>query len=149
MNERQTTPNTHPTSPFEQGVINLLMTDNYISSKLKSFLDDFDVTTQQYNILRILRGQYPEPATNNEVKERMLYKSADTSRLVDRLYEKGLVTREQCPDDRRRVDICISEKGLQLLDHIDEEINEVEEFLGNLNESEVKELNRLLEKIRE
>jgi DNA-binding MarR family transcriptional regulator len=140
---------TKPISPFEKGVINLILTDNYISSKLKSFLQEYDLTIQQYNVLRILRGQYPEACTNNLIKDRMLFKNADTSRLIDRLVDKSFVDRKQSEEDRRQVDILISDQGLELLQEIDQNVGRIESLLDNLNKTEVKQLNRLLDKIRD
>jgi DNA-binding MarR family transcriptional regulator len=140
---------TKPISEYEKGVINIILTDSYLSSKLKDFLNEFGLTTQQYNILRILRGQYPNVSSNSLIKDRMLYRSADTSRLVNRLVESGFVERSRSEEDRRHVEIIISEEGLDLLAQIDEQIHRVESFLDNLKKSEVKELNRLLDKIRD
>lgn len=140
---------TKPISPYEKGVINLILTDHYLTSKLKNFLQQYDLTIQQYNILRILRGQYPDVCTNNLIDDRLLYKNADTSRLIDRLVKKSFVDRRQCKEDRRRVDILISDEGLQLLKKIDQNIDTVESFLQNLTADEVQELNRLLDKIRD
>jgi DNA-binding MarR family transcriptional regulator len=140
---------TQPISEYEKGVINIMLTDHFLSSRLKEFLARFGLTTQQYNILRILRGQYPKPSSNNLIKDRMLFKNADTSRLVNRLAEKGYVERTQSEEDRRRVEILISQQGLDNLEQIDNQIDTIESLLDNLSQAEVTELNRLLDKIRE
>jgi DNA-binding MarR family transcriptional regulator len=103
---------------------------------------------QQYNILRILRGQYPKPATIKLIKERMLDKMSDASRIVEKLRLKGLVERTICPNDRRNVDVCITEKGLGLLTQLDKHDGEVDAKLSSLNTEEVAQLNSLLDKLR-
>ncbi|MDQ4139823.1 MAG: MarR family transcriptional regulator, partial [Bacteroidota bacterium] len=109
----------------------------------------FGLTLPQFNILRILRGQYPKPATVNLLIERMLDKTSNASRIVDKLEAKELVTRHQCPNDRRTVDILITEKGLALLQQIDDVQGTRIPGLENLTEAEAEELSRLLDKIRD
>jgi DNA-binding MarR family transcriptional regulator len=111
-------------------------------------LDEYDLTPQQFNLLRILRGQYPKPASITLLKERMLDKMSDASRLVERLLAKGLVERKICPEDRRKVDVVITKKGLKLLEKIDKTDNEMDNYLKNLSEVEAKKLNELLDKLR-
>ena len=108
----------------------------------------FGVTLPQYNVLRILRGQFPKPATVNLLIERMLDKTSNASRIVDKLEAKELVTRTQCPTDRRTVDILITEKGLTLLKQIDE-LN-LGKLMGeeNLTPEEAEQLSALLDKVR-
>ncbi len=102
---------------------------------------------QQYNILRILRGQHPKAATINLLKERMLDKMSDVSRLVERLRKADLVERKNCELDRRAVDVKITPKGLQLLKTIDEEIVELDSCMKSLSEKEIIQLNKLLDKM--
>ena len=107
-----------------------------------------DITVQQYNVLRILRGQYPKPCNLKLIKERMLDRMSDASRIVDKLKAKGLLERHECPNDRRNVDLLINDKGLELLkalDHIDEEFKST---FKNLSVAEAKQLNDLLDKAR-
>jgi len=136
-------------SSYEKGVVNILLSYYFVENKLTDFLGRFHITLHQYNILRILRGRHPESYTNNEIKERMLHKEADATRLVNRLARKGLVTRERSETDRRKVKITVVNKGLHLLEKVDQKMNEVEDILVNLNHNEISELNRLLEKMRE
>jgi len=98
--------------------------------------------------LRILRGQYPKPASINLLIERMLDKMSNASRLVDKLHAKGLVERRQCASDKRQVDVIISKKGMRMLDQIDKVINSLEDQLGKLSKQEAKTLNDLLDKLR-
>jgi DNA-binding MarR family transcriptional regulator len=133
---------------YHKTVVNMLYTYGWISDILKSRLSKERVTLQQYNILRILRGQYPGPATINLLKDRMLDKMSDASRIVERLVQKGLVTRCINQRDRRAVDIVINEKGLELLKKLDPVITPIDVMKVNLSETEAKQLNFLLDKLR-
>jgi DNA-binding MarR family transcriptional regulator len=133
---------------YAKGVVNVIYTFNWVDAQTKDFLKKFDITPQQFNILRILRGQQPNPATINLLKERMLDKMCDASRMVDRLKSKSLVDRQVCEKDRRAVDIIITKKGLDLLSKIDKELPDYEKILQNLNATEIKQLNYLLDKLR-
>jgi len=133
---------------YAKGVVNLIYTFNWLEAQTKDFLKQFDITSQQFNILRILRGQHPNPATINLLKERMLDKMCDASRMVERLKSKNLVERQVCETDRRAVDIIITKKGLELLLKIDKEMPNYEKILGNLDSSEIKQLNLFLDKLR-
>jgi DNA-binding MarR family transcriptional regulator len=108
----------------------------------------FGITANQFNILRILRGQYPKPATIYLLKERMMDKMCDASRLVERLRIKGFVNRELSLDDRRRVDVIITGEGLNLLSEIDKLNSKYDAFFENLSDDEAKLLNNLLDKMR-
>ena len=101
-------------SEFQKLAVNLLYTSNWLVSHQKKIFEREGITTAQYNILRILRGQHPEPLAINILKKRMLHKMSDTSRLVERLRTKGLVKREICIGDRRKSDVSITKKGLDL-----------------------------------
>lgn len=133
---------------YHKLAVNILYTHSWLISKIADHLWKFDLTPQQFNLLRILRGQYPEPASISLLKERMIDKMSDASRLVDRLISKGLVEREICPDDRRRVNVIITKKGLSLLKKIDETDQTIDNFLKSLSEEEAVILNNLLDKLR-
>ena len=133
---------------YAKSVVNIIYTFNWVDAQTKDFLKKFDITPQQFNILRILRGQQPNPATINLLKERMLDKMCDASRMVDRLKSKSLVERQICEKDRRAVDIIITKKGLDLLSKIDKEMTDYEKVMQNLNPTEIKQLNNLLDKLR-
>ena len=128
--------------------VNLIFTYYWLLDKLKSRLRPYDISMQQYNILRILRGQGEHPATINLLKERMLDKSSDASRLVERLRVKDLVERIICPQDRRAVEIRISAKGLDILKQIDANEHEFTELTKTLNKDEITRLNELLDQLR-
>jgi DNA-binding MarR family transcriptional regulator len=108
----------------------------------------YGLTLPQFNILRILRGQHPKPATVNLLIERMLDKTSNASRIVDKLVAKGLVSRTQCEYDRRTVDVLITPTGLDLLAQIDRENKSMHSGINNLTDAEAKTLNQLLDKIR-
>ncbi len=135
-------------SAHHKAVINLLYTYGWVTNLLKKRFARYHITMQQFNILRILRGQHPQPATINLLKDRMLDKMSDASRIVERLVLKGLVSRCTNEKDRRAVDIVISEKGLELLKRIDLEMNIHEVINTTLTAKEANQLNTLLDKIR-
>ncbi|MCX7850902.1 MarR family transcriptional regulator, partial [Thermus sp.] len=128
--------------------VNILYTHSWLIYRINNVLSKFDLTPQQFNLLRILRGQYPSPASISLIKERMLDKMSDASRLVDRLIQKKLVERKICSQDRRKVDVIITRKGLKLLEKIDAQNEELDSYLKNLSETEAKKLNHLLDKLR-
>jgi DNA-binding MarR family transcriptional regulator len=132
---------------FQKLEVNLVFTFHWLQARAAVLLADTDITLQQYNILRILRGQHPKPATIMLLKERMLDRECDASRLVDRLVQKELVSRETCPDDRRKVDVLITEKGLALLKTLDKRSSFIESH-NTLSEAEATALNALLDKLR-
>jgi len=129
--------------------INLLYTTNWLQYQYNRFFKDVDLTTQQFNVLRILRGQNPNYCSLKTIKERMLDRMSDASRIVDKLVAKGLVIRHECPNDRRSVNLLISEKGLTLLKSLDVIDEQMKEIFNTLSEKEVGELNRLLDKLRD
>jgi len=133
---------------YQKAVININYTQSWLSNHLRGEFEKFNLTMQQFNILRILRGQYPKPATVNLLKERMLDKMSDASRIVDRLVQKGLVSRCTNTCDRRAVDIRISEQGLDVLSKIDVEFKTKDMISKNLTEEEAGKLSDLLDKLR-
>ncbi|WP_026904795.1 MarR family winged helix-turn-helix transcriptional regulator [Pedobacter glucosidilyticus] len=133
---------------YNKAIVNILYTHGWLSNHLKSELDKSNITPQQYNVLRILRGQLPNPATINLLKERMLDKMSDASRIVDRLVQKELVKRSINKKDRRAVDIIITDKGLKLLETIQMETHVINILKNNLSEEEAKQLSDLLDKFR-
>ena len=133
---------------FQKASINIMYTHNWLTGFIKTELDKSNITNQQFNILRILRGQHPKPATINIIKERMLDKMSDASRIVDRLVQKDLVTRTVSEKDRRAVDIMINENGLKLLENIKLEEAMTKNFKSNITEEEAQTLSLLLDKFR-
>lgn len=128
-------------------LVNIRYTSNFLSQRQNIFMKEFDLTMPQFNILRILRGA-KEALAVNIVKERMVEKSPNTTRLMDKLIDKGLIDRTRCSDDRRVVFVEISEKGLEVLSHIDKKFDDDDIFNTNLTEKEASTLSDLLDKLR-
>jgi len=132
---------------YQKAAINLIYTFNWANERMKKLLDEYDITSQQFNILRILRGA-GKPISTLQIRQRMLDKMSDTSRIVDRLLKKGWVVKVTCEGDRRLVDVSISETGLNLLNRIDAHQDEMDNVFKNLDAEEALTLNKLLDKIR-
>jgi DNA-binding MarR family transcriptional regulator len=128
--------------------VNLIYTGNWYYSHMSTYLKQFDLTVEQFNILRILRGQYPNPATINLLIERMLNKMSNASRLVDKLEKKKLLKRNKNSKDKRAVDVIITKLGLTMLSKIDKDEILVQKKLDTLEDSEITQLNNLLDKLR-
>jgi len=128
--------------------INLLYTYYWLTDKVKDIFKKFDITPQQYNVLRILRGSLPNPLSPIQIRERMLDKMSDTSRLVSRLEKKGLVVKNVSFNDKRFIDVLISEKGLELLKKMEIIENEIDNLFNGLTEQELEQLNQWLDKIK-
>jgi DNA-binding MarR family transcriptional regulator len=133
---------------YHKAMVNLYYTNNVISEQFFKMLKEYGLAAPQFNVLRILRGQYPNAASVGLIKERMLDKNSDVSRIVDRLYKKKLVERKESRSDRRQKDILITNKGLELLEEMALCEEQEDAILSNLDEREVKLLNELLDKIR-
>lgn len=140
------------TSPLplpRRTVLNIMYTQNTMSEKFHEILKPYDLSGEQYNVLRILRGQKGNPANMSTLQERMVAKSSNTTRLIDKLLLKELVTREVCPANRRKMEILITAKGLDLLAELDPQVDAHENRYGkNLSDDELIQLNTLLEKFR-
>lgn len=134
-------------SEHQKAVINLIYTYNWVNEQMKFFFDKVDITSQQFNILRILRGA-EAPLSTLQIRQRMLDKMSDTSRIVDRLIVKGLVKKIICKTDKRLVDVSITDKGKKLLEKTDKHEIEMNAIFGSLSDAEAKTLNKLLDKIR-
>ncbi|WP_192346057.1 MarR family winged helix-turn-helix transcriptional regulator [Algoriphagus sp. Y33] len=134
--------------PYNKLVVNLLYTHSYLVSAQNGVLKPFDLSPEQYNVLRILRGQNGVPITVSSIQDRMLNKMSNASRLVDKLKVKQLVERSECPNDRRQVDIMITEKGLQILDDLQVRMEGFNNQVINLTKGEVDTMNELLDKLR-
>lgn len=132
----------------QKAVVNLIYTYGWLTNHLRQRLNKHKITLQQYNILRILRGSHPRPATINLLKERMLDKMSDASRIVERLVQKQLVQRCVNEKDRRAVDILITEKGLSTLKMMDAEMSSKDILKDNITDKEAAQLSSLLDKMR-
>lgn len=136
------------TSERQKAMLNIMFTYGWIMERIRDFLATEDITHQQYNILRILRGSHPQPLSTLRIRERMLDKMSDTSRIVDRLIVKGLVKKGTCVKDKRLVDVTITEKGQKLLKKLDAQAEQMESIMGSLSEKDAEMLSLLLDKLR-
>ena len=128
--------------------VNLLITNGWLKNLIKDFLDEYDITQQQFNILRILRGAKGEPLSTNDLSDRMIDKMSDASRIVDRLISKNLVRKNPCPHDGRKIQVFITDEGESLLSTIDAEMDTFNAKFDALSLEEARTLNQLLEKLR-
>lgn len=135
-------------SEYQKLGINIVYTANWLSLLHNQHCKRFDITPEQFNLLRILRGQHPKPATVNLLIERMLNKMSNASRLVEKLRKKDLVDRKESKDDRRACDVIITNKGLALLAEMDKAEAEWNKMMVHITEEEAEKMNNLLDKLR-
>lgn len=135
-------------SPYQKAAINLIYTANWLEAKQQDFFKAFGITSSQFNILRILRGQHPNKISGAEIKARMLDRNSDISRLLDRLILKKLISKTPCPEDKRAADIMITSGGLDILSKVDSFIDESEKTNIHLSKEEASQLSSLLDKCR-
>ncbi len=128
--------------------VNLLYTASWLNVRHNKFFKTYGLSAQQYNVLRILKGQFPKPGNVNLLRERMIDKESNTSRLVDKLVLKNYVTRKPNEDDRRQVDVYITDKGIALLEEISIYLNSEHSVLSKISDKEMKQINDLLDKLR-
>jgi hypothetical protein len=138
----------HFTSEGQKAIINLIYTSNWATEHIRGILEDLGITLQQFNILRILRGSDPKPLSTLTIRERMLDKMSDTSRIVDRLVLKGLAVKKTCSIDKRLVDVTITKEGKKILESIDKKEAHISNIAKNLSETELRQLNTLLDQLR-
>lgn len=134
------------TSPLQKAVVNLIYTSNWLQNKQQEFFKTFGITGQQFNILRILKGQFPKTISGTEIKSRMLDRNSDVSRLLDRLAAKKLITKNTCPKDKRAWDVLITKEGLTLLKEISK--SHKQDTVLALTDDEAEVLSDLLDKAR-
>ncbi len=134
--------------PFYKAVLNIRVTESWLSTRMNQMLKPFGISQEQYNVLRILKGQFPKPSSLLLITERMVNRMSNATRLVEKLRQGGYVTRKECPGNRRKVDILITEKGLELLEQIKPEVEATMDKMKNLNQEEADLLNTLLDKFR-
>jgi DNA-binding MarR family transcriptional regulator len=135
-------------SAQQKALINLIYTANWLLTKQQHFLKPYGITTHQFNILRILRGQHPKSISGTAIKSRMLDQNSDVSRLLDRLAAKKLISKSACPNDKRAVDVSITEDGLNLLANIDKQEKVMDSIL-HLSEEDAAQLSDLLDMARD
>jgi DNA-binding MarR family transcriptional regulator len=149
MSLQQEIQQAHFRNEYQKAHINLLFTASWLNLQATKSLKPFNISPQQFNILRILRGFYPEPATVKVLTERMVDKMSNASRLVEKLKQKGLVEREASDEDRRRVNVHITPAGLQLIEQATLAMeNNVEKLLNRVEAKDVAWLNQLLDQLR-
>ena len=136
-------------NPYHKLIVNITYTANWLMNKQMEMLRPFDLSPQQYNVLRILKGSYPKPMRVQDISERMLDKTSNTSRLIDKLAAKQFVFKRLCRNDRRAVDIVITDIGLEILEKTTPLIVSLENLLHNVNMEEVEKLSDLLDNMRE
>jgi DNA-binding MarR family transcriptional regulator len=135
-------------NPRHKAMVNIIFTSNWIAERLKKFLEAEDITPQQYNILRILANS-TAPLSTLKIREKMLDKMSDTSRIVERLLKKELVHKQLCSSDKRLVDVTLTEKGVQLLQRLGEKVEQIDSVADTLSSEDIENLNLLLDKIRD
>lgn len=133
---------------YQKSMVNIIYTASWITEKLREIFSKYNLTHQQYNVLRILRGSHPQPLSTREIRNRMLDKMSDASRIVDRLIAKGLASKRVCKSNKRLVDVTITEKGKLLLHEMDAHADEMDSIMHHISEAEARALNRILDKIR-
>lgn len=138
----------HFKNPYNKVTVNVMFTNGWLLNEYAQILKPFNLTEQQYNVLKILRECHPRVATVNYILERMIDKMSNASRLVDKLVLKDLVKKFKSKYDLRSVDVILTEKGIKLMDELTNVIDEHEDSFIGLNEKETKLLNFLLEKLR-
>jgi DNA-binding MarR family transcriptional regulator len=135
-------------SEHQKAMLNILFTSNWLEADSARILKPFDISSQQYNVLRILKGQGDQAISVNNIMSRMIDKMSNASRLVEKLRKKEFIERVICEHDRRQVDVRITQKGLDLLKDADQEMGKFSEIISKITETEAKQLSALLEKIR-
>lgn len=136
-------------NPYQKLMVNILYTGSWLGLMEANYLKAHGLTLPQFNVLRILRGQFPEPVTVNDIIDRMLDKSSNASRIVDKLTVKNLAERKVCKNDKRAVDVLITKNGLKLLSELDKELPKWEKRVKSLSRAEAETLNNLLDKLRD
>lgn len=135
--------------PYSRAYLNIMYTGTWLLGRINQVLKPFDLTEPQYNVLRILRGQQGEAMPLFEIQDRMIQKMSNVSRLIDKLLEKGLVVRKECRDNRRKVDIMITKKGLDMLDAVEPNLNSLFDGVSkNLKKEDARVLGELLDTLR-
>lgn len=136
-------------SDFEKMIVNIIYTSRWIEYEQSSLFKKYEITQPQYNLLRILKGQYPKAASVNLLIDRMLDKNSNASRIVETLRKKGFVERRECQDDRRKVDVIISDLGIERLEEATKELDKLHaKQKESLSKQEIETLNELLDKLR-
>ncbi|WP_347160272.1 MarR family winged helix-turn-helix transcriptional regulator [Pontibacter chitinilyticus] len=133
---------------YRRLLVNLLFTNNWVSQQTMPFFRQHGLTLQQHNVMGILRGQHPEPVCFGDIQCRMVDRSSNVTRLIDKLIEKGYVTRDICQANRRMIEVRLTEKGLQKMQEIDQDAQELYKRFHNLSQEEAVLMSKMLDKLR-
>jgi DNA-binding MarR family transcriptional regulator len=136
-------------SERQKAIINIMYTEGWLRNRLSEMLKPHELTSQQYNVLRILRGSKPKAMSTSCIRSRMLDKMSDASRIVDRLDKKNLVRKKSCTTDKRLVDVFITREGLTLLEDIDSSVDDMDKMFTSITVEEAEILNSILDKLRD
>lgn len=137
-------------SPQQKAILNVFYTGNWLRDLQAGYFKQFDILPQHFNVLRILRGRHPKPVSPGDIKEVMIDKGNDVTRLVDKLVKLELVSRDLCAENRRKIDIHITNKGLKLLEKMDKPLKEsFSHIRKKLTDKEAELLSSLLDKLRD
>ncbi|MEQ9593302.1 MAG: MarR family transcriptional regulator [Cyclobacteriaceae bacterium] len=135
-------------SEFQKAMVNILFTSSWLGNRNTSYFKKFDISPEQFNVLRILRGSHPNPMRLADIAERMIERNSNCTRLVEKLRQKRIVNRQLCETNRRQVDISITSKGLKILEEIDQDNDYWTAAEKKITKVEARELNRILDKLR-
>jgi DNA-binding MarR family transcriptional regulator len=136
-------------SEIQKAHLNIMFTAAWLKARVEQSLKDYDLTQEQYNVLRILRGQYPNAICLKDITCRMIYRNSNTTRIVNRLLAKELVVKNQSETDKREIKLSIHQKGLDILDKIDVQWKQNPVFASSISEEDMQKLNEILEKMRD
>jgi len=135
-------------SEYQKLVVNIAYTHSFLTNMFNSYLKPYDLSMQQYNVLRILRGQHPEPVSINSITDRMIDKMSNASRLVEKLHKKEMIGRRKCASDKRQVDVTITSKGLETLAELDHLMGDYENKFNHVDKKAIAEVNNVLDELR-
>lgn len=135
-------------SEYQKLVVNIAFTHSFLTNMFNSYLKPYDLSMQQYNVLRILRGQHPEPVSINSITDRMIDKMSNASRLVEKLHKKEMIGRSKCAADKRQVDVTITSKGLETLTELDHLMGDYENKFNHVDQKAIAEVNNVLDELR-
>ncbi|MHA6250108.1 MarR family winged helix-turn-helix transcriptional regulator [Pontibacter sp. CAU 1760] len=133
---------------YRRLLTNLLFTNNWINQQLMPFFKEFGLTLQQHNVLAILRGQHPTPVCFGDIQTRMVDRNSNVTRLIDKLIDKGYVTRDVCQANRRMIEVRLTEPGMRKLEQVDEHFPRLFSKLHNLSKEEAVVVSDMLDKLR-
>ncbi|MEQ9415022.1 MAG: MarR family transcriptional regulator [Cyclobacteriaceae bacterium] len=136
------------TNEHQKAMVNILYTSSWLNNRNAAYFKKFNISPEQFNVLRILRGSHPAPMRLADVAERMIEKNSNCTRLVEKLRQKELVDRQLCESNRRQVDISITARGLKILSEIDKDYDQWLSIQKSITKAEAIELNRILDKLR-